>query len=195
MMIRWLSGAALAAAILIGCDVDAPPDAPAGPLPDPRATAGSPMGAPEELRPVQSVVVRLDPVEGSGFSGQATLTPGDTTTQVRIELRGTRAGASHAARIYAGPCDDPGALISQLDPILAAGPTVVVEQTVRQPPLIIFAGQTSLMIYRPGGVVAGPGAACGDIPRQAGLAPEPAGIVTQQPVIPAEPPVTPRNEP
>jgi hypothetical protein len=195
MLTRWLAGAALVATILIGCDVDAPPDPAAGPLPDPLTPAGSPRTAPAELRPVHPVIVRLEPIQGSGFSGQATLTPGDTTTQVRIELRGTGAGASHAARIYAGPCDDPGALIAQLDPILAEGPTVVAERTVRQPPLMVFGGQASLMIYRPGGMVAGPGAACGEIPRQAGLDPRTEGIVTEPPVVPAEPPVNPRNEP
>jgi hypothetical protein len=162
------------------------------PAMDPLTPLGIPEVAPAETAPAAAQVVTIREMHGSGIRGTAVLTPGDTAVRAEIVIEGTVAGASHAARIYAGSCADPGAVLSELDPILADGPRVRVERLIAQTPLNLMSGQASLMIYPSGGMVAGPGAACGPIPRQPAAAPEVEGGLTEPAVLPAEPPAAPR---
>jgi hypothetical protein len=192
MRSREFLPAAVMSMLLMGCDVQEARD----PAMDPRTPPGIPEGAPGETSPTAAQAVELRPMQGSGISGRAIVTPGDTSVALTITLSGSEPRGSHAARIYAGSCEDPGALLAEIDPILAGtGGIASAERIVRQPPLMVMGGQAVLMVYRPNGVVAGPAAACGEIPQQAGIVPEPTSPITDPAVQPARPPVHPRDIP
>jgi hypothetical protein len=162
-----------------GCEVDMSRD----PAMDPRMPPGIPEEAPASA-PTAIQLVNLAEVEGSGISGAARLTPEDTLVRVEITLTGTSAGATHAARIYAGSCEDPGAMIADLEPIRAEIGRTSVERSIEQPPYQVLGGRAVIMIYRANGVVAGPGAACGTIPQQPAAGAENEGGVTEESVHP-----------
>jgi hypothetical protein len=179
--------AALVAITLVmlgGCEGETARD----PAMDPRTPPGIPETGPPEVAATSPQEVTLRELQGSGIRGSAVLTPADTVVRVQLAIEGSRSGASHAARIYAGSCEAPGAVLAELDPILVDGPRTVVPRMVQQRPMQLLGGQSALMVYPSGGVIAGPGAACGNIPRHPQLAPAPEGTVTEPPVLPAEPP-------
>ena len=151
--------------------------------------------APSEVRITSPQRVQLTPLGGAAVAALALLTPRDTVTEVAIQMRGSAPGAAHAARIYAGPCGSQGAVLAELDALLTdATGSAGTQQLVRQNPVTLMGGATSVVVYAPGGVVGRP-IACGDIPHPEEAAPAPAGALPPA-VLPRAPaPAEPEQNP
>lgn len=64
------------------------------------------------------MTVAMQPVGNSGVTGQATLTPSGTQTQVQVQVTGLTPGA-HPGHIHTGNCAAPGPVVQPLPEITA----------------------------------------------------------------------------
>jgi len=62
----------------------------------------------------ETVTVQLEPVDGSGISGTATLTAAGEGTEVTLEVQGLAPGATARGTMQAGTCDMPSASFATL---------------------------------------------------------------------------------
>jgi hypothetical protein len=67
----------------------------------------------------EEVVVRLEPVDGSGVSGTATLTAAGDGTHVRLDITGLAPGAAARGTMQAGTCAMPSASFAALPDLKA----------------------------------------------------------------------------
>jgi hypothetical protein len=67
----------------------------------------------------EAVTVRLDPVDGSGVSGTATLTAAGEGTQVELDVQGLAPGAAARANMQANTCAMPSASFAALPELQA----------------------------------------------------------------------------
>lgn len=162
-----------------GCEEEAQP-VPGG------AEAGGVPNAPVETEIRSPQRVELRPEAGAGVRAVAMLTPREASTEVVILLQGSRPGSPHAARIYAGPCGEQGAVLAELDAVITdEGGSASSQQVVDQRPATIMGGRTSVTLYAPGGTPDQP-IACGEIPHPDEAAGA-AGGTMPPPVIPDAP--------
>ena len=61
----------------------------------------------------------MQPLNNSGISGEATLTPQGSQLQVMVRLTGLAQGGEHPGHIHSGTCDAPGPVVTPLQPISA----------------------------------------------------------------------------
>lgn len=105
--------------------------------------------------------VQLNPLGGSGVSGEATLTRTNGQTQVMVRLTGTPGNTTHPGHIHAGTCDAPGSPVQPLESVstdATGSGTATTSVTVDQ--ATVFNGQHVIQYHQAGG---GPGVVCGQI--------------------------------
>jgi hypothetical protein len=71
----------------------------------------------EEAGASETVTVQLGPVNNSGESGKATLTPMDGMTKVVINLAGTPEGVAQPVHIHRGTCENLGGVKYPLEEV------------------------------------------------------------------------------
>jgi hypothetical protein len=131
-----------------------------------------PMGAPPATTPAttppattqqdMSTTVQLQPLQGSGVSGEATVTAMGNQTQVMVRLTGGPANGNHPGHIHSGTCQDIGGVVQALDAISTdAGGSGSMTTTVDVAPMTVMDGQHVIAYHGQGGAPA----ACGEIPR------------------------------
>ncbi len=179
---RW-AGAAGLAALLAACGGDAGEGAAAG---DSAATkqgdtvtaqatpATQPVGtAPGDsantaVAGMAGTSVTLNPVEGSGLTGDAMAMDHGGSTMVTVTLRGATAGARHAAHVHTGRCATGGPVAAPLDPVnVADNGSASQNSTVSLTMAQLLDGRHFVQVHEANGDPGKP-AACGDLPSGAG---------------------------
>jgi len=74
------------------------------------------LGMAQEM---EMVIVQLDPVDGSGISGTATLSPAGEGTNVALDIQGLAPGTAARGTMQAGTCDMPSASFAALPDLQA----------------------------------------------------------------------------
>ncbi len=109
-------------------------------------------------------MVTMQALDGSGVSGEATITPEGADTQVMVRLTGLTEG-EHPGHIHSGTCDAVGGVVQPLQPItVGADGTGTMTTTVALDPNTVMNGQHVIQYHQAGG---GPGVVCGPIPAHA----------------------------
>lgn len=135
------------------------------PLGTEEAVAPATPGAVEPPPEVVSYAVPMQPLGGSGISGEATLERDAAGTQVRVQLSGTPGGTSHPGHIHEGAsCESPGSVVTPLTPIptneQGTGEMIT---TVELEPRQIMDGN-HLIVYHEAEGDPGQPVVCGEIP-------------------------------
>lgn len=111
-----------------------------------------------------SVTVTINPVGGSGVSGQASMTPGTSDTQVQITLNGLQPNSTHAGHIHQGTCANLGSVVVPLPEITAdANGTATATGSVAVQTSTLHSGQHVVSYHESGGPAP---IACGEIQHQ-----------------------------
>jgi Cu/Zn superoxide dismutase len=112
---------------------------------------------------VGPTVLAIAPVGGSGASGQASLTPAGSGTDVKVDLAGMKAGP-HAGHIHKGTCAAPGDVVQPLPEIVVAADGKGTASVVLAIPMdSLTDGQHVVAYHEKGGTDHGPPVACGQI--------------------------------
>ncbi|MQA90603.1 MAG: hypothetical protein GEU90_10265 [Gemmatimonas sp.] len=104
----------------------------------------------------------FQPLQDSGVTGEATITPQDQQTQVMVQLTGASGAGEHPGHLHSGSCDDVGGVVQPLEPVTTdASGTGSMTATVAMPPMTAMDGQHIVVYHAAGG---GPPITCAPIP-------------------------------
>ena len=125
----------------------------------------NPVVAANPAASAMTMTAELQPVGGSGVTGQATLTPAAGQTQVMIALNNLAPNSAHAGHIHTGTCASPGPAVQPLQPITAnASGTGSMTTTVPLDPNTVMNGQHIVVYHRDAGDSPGSPIVCGALP-------------------------------
>jgi hypothetical protein len=130
--------------------------APAGTTP--AAGTGTMMGA------GMGSTIAMQPVGGSGVSGEATLTESGQQTQVMVRLMGSTANATHQGHIHSGTCASPGAVVVPLQSISVDAQGSGTSTSTVDVPIHTAANGQHIVVYHEAGGSPGAPVVCGEIP-------------------------------
>lgn len=143
----------------IGEVVDVAP--PAAVVVDPAA----PTGDLPVMDTSQVQMVSFVPLNNSGVTGQAVLTPRERQTQVMVRLMNLPAGA-HAGHIHNGTCENIGSVVVPLQEIAPGSDgTGTMTTTVAYATMVLMHDPHVIAYHKDGGEQHGPTIVCGAIPR------------------------------
>lgn len=114
---------------------------------------------------MQAAVV-MNPLSGSGVSGDATVAAGDAAGQSRVTVNLTAAGDAggvHQGHIHQGTCDSIGSVVVPLPPVTVAGGSGTATSTVAVDAMQVMDGSHVVVYHQAGGNPGAP-AVCGEIP-------------------------------
>lgn len=114
---------------------------------------------------MQAAVV-LNELAGSGVSGEATLSPGDASTQTTANLTLRAAGGAggvHQGHIHSGTCTQIGGVVVPLPPVTVAGGTGTATSSVAVDAMSVMDGAHVVVYHEAGGNPGSP-VVCGEIP-------------------------------
>ncbi|HEX2095613.1 MAG TPA: hypothetical protein VHG28_24665 [Longimicrobiaceae bacterium] len=107
----------------------------------------------------------LNPVGGSGVSGQATVADQGGQTGVTVQLTGFQPNSRHAGHIHTGTCENPGPPVAPLPEITAdANGAGNATGTASLPMTTAMDGQHIVSYHQGGADSPGPPVVCGAIP-------------------------------
>lgn len=132
------------------------------------ATTGTPMPGDTGMAGATSAghTVAMNPVGGSGVSGQAMLMEhGPGQTMVTVNLTG-QGNSTHSGHIHTGTCDAPGPVVVPLQDVTLTNGTGSSSSTVEVPLATVMNGQHIVGYHTGAGENAGAVAVCGQIPAQ-----------------------------
>lgn len=121
--------------------------------------ATDPAAAPMDMGAMASTIT-MQPLQNSGVTGEATVTPQGAQTEVMVRLTGAPEG-EHPGHIHSGTCDAVGGVVQPLQPItVGADGTGTMTTSVAVDPNTVMNGQHVIQYHQAGG---GPGIVCGNI--------------------------------
>lgn len=114
--------AAFAAAILLAGCADRADDTAIMPA-DTIGTVGTgtQAAAPAAHPAGMGSTMALQPLGGSGVSGEATLTERDAQSEVMVRLTGSQPNVTHQGHIHEGTCENLGPVVAPLQPVTTDG--------------------------------------------------------------------------
>lgn len=108
--------------------------------------------------------VTLNPVGGSGVSGDMSATASGGGVTVMVSLRGAKGAGTHQGHVHTGTCDALGGVVAPLQPVTTdAGGSGSSTSTVSVPVATLMNGQHVVSYHEAGGNP-GKSVACGAIP-------------------------------
>ncbi len=111
-------------------------------------------------------MVNMAAVGNSGVSGQATLNPQGSQTQVMLTLNGLAPNSAHAGHIHMGTCASLGNVVQPLPEVTAdASGSGMVSETVPLDPATVLNGQHIIAYHQDPGENHGATIVCGSIPQ------------------------------
>lgn len=151
------------AVALTGCggdegagETEAGQDTMAAAAPAATDTGGAAMGQ-------SDVVVSMQPVGGSGLSGNATLSAAGAQTRVVVEIRGSQAGAVHQGHIHAGTCEALGAPHAPLTPVTVDAQGNGTSETTVEMGVMDITGEPHAVSFHQANGSPGPPVVCGNV--------------------------------
>lgn len=117
-------------------------------------------GAGEETGMPEGVTVELAPVNNSGESGSATLTPVDSKTNVVINLTGTPEGVAQPVHIHQGTCENLGGVKYPLEAVKDGTSETTVDAKLSD----LTTGDFAINVHKSENDLS-THVACGDIPK------------------------------
>jgi hypothetical protein len=101
--------------------------------------------------PAAAETANLEPLAGSGVTGQVQVTPRDNDTHIVLMLQNAPPSESIGSRVHSGTCENPGPEIARLDAVstddMGTGRS---ETNVGHAPHLIMDGNHIVAVHRPG---------------------------------------------
>jgi hypothetical protein len=114
-------------------------------------TAMTPTTEAPAAAPMAAEQANLEPVAGSGVTGQIQVTPRDGSTNVVLMLQNAPPNESIGSRVHSGTCESPGPELARLDAVstddMGRGQS---ETSVGHAPHLIMDGNHIVAVHRPG---------------------------------------------
>ncbi len=127
------------------------------------APAGTTAPAPGAGAGMGSTIA-MQPVGGSGISGEATLTENGQQTQVMVRIMGSTDNSTHQGHIHQGTCASPGSVVVPLQPITTDGQGGGTSTSTVDVPIHTAANGQHIVVYHETGGTPGAPVVCGEIP-------------------------------
>jgi hypothetical protein len=130
-------------------------------------TTTSPMAA----GAATAQAIRMEPVGGSGVTGEMEVMAHGEQTMVNVTLNGPAGAAStHSGHIHQGTCDNPGSVVVPLQDVTLANGTGRASSMVDVAPAAAMDGQHIVAYHTGSGDNPGAPAVCAPIPREGAAA-------------------------
>jgi hypothetical protein len=153
-----LSALALAL-VLAACDSERPAQV------QPGETAAPEPGRPGlDVADGTTVTFLLNPVGGSGISGEVTLRPAGELLEAEVRLSGSEPDATHQGHVHSGNCAAPGGVVVPMESVFVDEEGVGVRTFSLSLPAATLMDGDHLVMYHEAGGSPGRGVACGEIP-------------------------------
>lgn len=152
--------------LMSGCEVEEEPEVVEEPTVIGTPPAVPPAGPPATGTTAGAATINMQPLNNSGVTGEATVTPMDGQTQVTVMLSGSPQAGTHQGHIHQGTCESLGSVVTPLQPIeTPAGGTGTMITMVDLAPATVMNGQ-HIIAYHEAGGDPGQAVVCGSIPAQ-----------------------------
>jgi hypothetical protein len=137
---------------------------------DPATDAGVMTTPPADTHDAtQPMTVAMNPIGGSGVSGQMEVMPHGEQTMVNVTLNGPAgANTTHSGHIHAGTCDNPGEVVVPLDDVILSNGTGMASSLANVPASAALNGQHIVAYHEGSGDNPGAPIVCGALPAHGG---------------------------